>query len=261
MKKFGELFGESLKEYGNKFVTILKTFLTFQVIPLVGALILFLILAILLWGKNLVILTLMLQADKTEGSLINQLANLGIPLFGFIGLILFFYLVITLITVFSSVAYTHIAFSNEKELSLKQIFNFTKKHFWKYFGLSLLLFISLAGLFFLLIIPAIIFFVYWAFSSYVLINENKGIKESMRKSKELVKGRWWSVFGFFLLLCLIDWAFNLVTAFIPVLGNFFNSLVAIPFTFLFFKNMYLSMKSKEANKKEDKKLKGRSRKK
>ncbi len=45
-------------------------------------------------------------------------------------------------------------------------------------------------------------------SPYVLIRENVGIFESMRRSKLIVKGRWWRVFGYFILFSLITIAIS-----------------------------------------------------
>jgi hypothetical protein len=57
----------------------------------------------------------------------------------------------------------------------------------------------------LFIIPGIIFAIFWAFASYVYLIEKAGVFESIRGSKKLVKGRWWSVFWTFVLfgLCMM----------------------------------------------------------
>ena len=51
----------------------------------------------------------------------------------------------------------------------------------------------------LFIIPGIIFFVWFAFATYIVVLEDMKGKETLSKSKELTKGRWWATFGRILL--------------------------------------------------------------
>ena len=123
-------------------------------------------------------------------------------------------------------------------------------YFWKYLGLSIVLIIFLFLLFLLLIIPGIIFLIYWLFAPYVLIAENKKIMESLKRSKEIVKGRWWHVFGYFLLFSIILG----IILFILTIPNFFLSsgilkliinqvytLISVPLSLLFFRNFYYDL--------------------
>lgn len=52
----------------------------------------------------------------------------------------------------------------------------------------------------LLLIPGIIFMIWFLFASQILVSENKRGLEALIKSKEYVRGMWWSVFGRFLFL-------------------------------------------------------------
>ncbi len=45
--------------------------------------------------------------------------------------------------------------------------------------------------------------IFWIFASYIFIGENKGILESLKISHQIVKGKWWKVFGWTLLFVLI----------------------------------------------------------
>lgn len=128
-------------------------------------------------------------------------------------------------------------------------------------------------MFLLLIIPAIIFTVYWIFGIYILFDEKKGIRESLRRSREIVRGKWWRVLGNSLLIGLIligiYFALTLIsfptqiiynnailngesisTQFIVLnsllgwLSNFLISLISIPIPILFFKNLYFDLKKK-----------------
>jgi ABC-type Fe3+ transport system permease subunit len=86
-------------------------------------------------------------------------------------------------------------------------------------GTSIIMGIFLFLLALLLIIPAIIFYVYWIFAIYVVLFYNKVGKKALDYSKEIVKGRWWTVFGYSLIFSIIGFllAFmiGLFEAFIP----------------------------------------------
>jgi hypothetical protein len=72
----------------------------------------------------------------------------------------------------------------------KGAFPYVGKFFWlSLFTSGLILLWSL-----LLIIPGIIFAVYYSFVVWVFVFENKTGMDAVNRSKELVKGRWWDVF-------------------------------------------------------------------
>ncbi|MFH1327082.1 MAG: hypothetical protein ABIH59_03070 [archaeon] len=238
-KGFGELFNKSLSEFGKKFVMILKAFVFLYFIPA----------AILM-----LIFGLILLIALPEGSInvIFDTVSSGFTSFdfsslpGLVWLIILFVLMILILIilmVLMNISYIHIAFL-EKEKSFKDIFGVAKKFFWRYLGLGIVTTVLLAILFILLIVPGIIFLVFWIFASYVLIKEDKGIWESLKKSKEIVKGKWWRTFGFVILISLISIVVSLISNFIPFIGGFITTLVLTPFVTIFFKNFYLDMKKK-----------------
>lgn len=102
---------------------------------------------------------------------------------------------------------------NNFEGEAKKLFQETKSLFWPYLGLSLLtgLLISLWAL--LLLIPGIIFAVFYSLVDYVFFSENKRGMEAIKRSKFLVKGYFWPVFGrvlllgviFFIFMSIISW--------------------------------------------------------
>lgn len=135
-----------------------------------------------------------------------------------------------------------------------------------HYGEGLLLSMILAGAIFaltlLLIIPGIIFMVYWAFSYYALITDGKDIMTSMKHSKRVVTGRWWKVFGYMILLALITFSvyFGAIILMIPIsltlvlLGlEVYAGYIAIfalgiaglfvaPFSVVFMEKFYLNLK-------------------
>lgn len=63
-------------------------------------------------------------------------------------------------------------------------------------GTSVILTIFVLGLTLLLVVPGIIFSVYWIFTLYAVILRDRSAKNAMDYSKSIVKGRWWTVVGY-----------------------------------------------------------------
>lgn len=83
------------------------------------------------------------------------------------------------------------------------IFKETKKYFWSYIWISILttIFVLLWAL--LLIIPGIIFSVFYSFAVYAFFFEGlKGIA-AIKRSIALVKNYWWAVFGRFVVIAIV----------------------------------------------------------
>lgn len=82
----------------------------------------------------------------------------------------------------------------------------TKKAFNRFFpqlGTSIIQTILLFLLFLLLIIPGIIFSIYWMFTPSIVALRNKWAFDGLKYSKKLVKGKWWKVFGYSILFGII----------------------------------------------------------
>src|SRR3989344_7229660 len=81
-----------------------------------------------------------------------------------------------------------------------------------FLGLSLLVGLTILVGFILIIIPGIIFAVWFGFSYFVFLLENTGIREAMKKSKAYVKGRFWAVLGRIVVLLLILLPFMIISS-------------------------------------------------
>lgn len=94
----------------------------------------------------------------------------------------------------------------------KEIFLETKSWFWSYLSLSLLtaVLVILWGL--LLIIPGIIYAVFYSFAVYVLFFEKKTGRAAIKRSQEIISGYWWPVFGRFFLVGLLVAAVSIIIA-------------------------------------------------
>ena len=98
----------------------------------------------------------------------------------------------------------------------KELLKSSQEYVWPYIALSLLTLVLLLLWALLLIIPAIIFSVFYSMAYMVLFFENKKGMAAIKRSKELVKGYFWPVFGrIFLMsilmtmfLAIISWPMN-----------------------------------------------------
>lgn len=168
--------------------------------------------------------------------------------------------------------------SLKKRFTYAQAIKMAKGNYWKFFGLCLVMGLFLIGLFILLIIPGLIFMIYWAFAAYILFDKKTKITGSLKKSRLLVKGKWWRVFGNILLIFLIFGAIYIVLYFaglnvskssfielliekesIPrdmlvyslvfnIIYQFFTLFVTYPFAIFFYKNLYYDLKNKKEYK-------------
>ena len=175
-----------------------------------------------------------------------------------------------LLYLFVNVGITAVSIKKDK-FKFRDLVKFGSSSYLKYISLSLVSLIFLFGLFLLFIIPGIIFSIYWIFGIYVLLDEKKGILKSLKRSREIVRGRWWRVFGYLLLVILIlmvilsifsliqlptqiiykvkisngdpiSLGFYITNALLSWISDFLYMLISIPFFILFLKNFYFDLK-------------------
>lgn len=132
-----------------------------------------------------------------------------------------------------------------------EIFKETKKYFWSYLWLSVLttIFVLLWAL--LLIIPGIIFSVFYSFAVYAFFFEGLKGMAAIKRSVSLVKNYWWAVFGRFIVIAIVLWIFTVIIS-IPlyftddksIFFSFWNSVIQIinfligPISLLYFYQIY-----------------------
>ncbi len=76
--------------------------------------------------------------------------------------------------------------------------------FWKYLGVSILYPLVVSGGLILLIIPGIIWAVRFSFSPIILVDTKMGPITSMKESYAITSGKFWNLFGFFLVIGLFN---------------------------------------------------------
>jgi hypothetical protein len=104
-------------------------------------------------------------------------------------------------------------------------FHAGKKYIGKYIWTSIVTGIMLLIGFVLLIIPGIVFFVWYALATPIVFVENLNGWKALQRSKALVQGRWWRVFGRLLALIVIGWLVAFIASLlsiIPAIGFIIN---------------------------------------
>jgi len=86
---------------------------------------------------------------------------------------------------------------HNKKNNINKLVNESTKGIFSYFWIGILTFVVMLIGFILLIIPGLFFMVWYAFSVYVYVLEDKDTKglAALKSSKKLIKGRAWDVFG------------------------------------------------------------------
>jgi hypothetical protein len=237
---FGDIFLQSWKEFKENWKSILIIFLILSAIPS------------LILTYFFIPINLSMQ-ETGNVSLLNTTYAVIYGLLFFASVILSFWL---------SIAVLYIGFNSKKRVRAGEALRNSLNYFWKYLGLVIVLFFALFGLFLLLIVPAIIFYFYWSFAIVVLVAENRGIIESMKRSKKVVKGSWWRVFFYSILLFLVFIAISIIisipasvinfasaglqgenafTIYVNQVFSLAGNFITMPLGLFFLKNFYFSL--------------------
>ncbi len=91
-----------------------------------------------------------------------------------------------------------------------KIFKETRSLAWSYIGLALLTALLVLLWSLLLIIPGIIFSVFYSLAVYVFFFEDKRGMAAIKRSKELVTGYFWPILGRILFLAVILWVVAMI---------------------------------------------------
>jgi hypothetical protein len=100
----------------------------------------------------------------------------------------------------------------------------------------------------LLIIPGVVFAVWYYFSQFLFLDKDLGVKASLAGSKALVAGRFWAVLGRLVVVAFILGLGNVILSTIPYLGavavSLLGGLYIIP-SFLLYRELEASKSQKE----------------
>ncbi len=257
-KSFGELLSESWLEYKLNFNVIFKLFLYFVIIPGI------VILGYQIYGM-ISLDTLSIDTENNPWGVFDKYTTYFISS-------LFISLISSLLSFLAYVSMT-CGVLKGKKFSFNEAIDGGKSNYLRGIGFMIVICIFIMLLLCLLIVPGIIFAVYWIFSFYIFIAEKKGIMESLKISHHLVKNKWWMTLGYSALLTLIIIGISLVFS-IPTLasGLFYamiafgkslsinlivtvsavgflfsaaGQLITTPLSIIFMKNFYFAMSNKK----------------
>jgi len=127
------------------------------------------------------------------------------------------------------------------KLQIKETFLSAKKSYWMFLLLSIVVMFFYGFGFILLIVPGLLFVVWFAFSKFMMIEKGTRIKESLSKSKEIAKGNYWKILGrlviFGLFMIIIEMALSIVPFGVgSVLASLCGALFILP-TYLLYKEL------------------------
>jgi len=118
---------------------------------------------------------------------------------------------------------------NEKP-EIEDLFRSYKGRFWRFVGASLLYGLIVVGGLLLLIVPGIYWAIKFQFCTFLVVDQESRVTESLRRSSKITESQRWHLLGFGLLLGLI----NIAGALALLIGLF----VTIPLTMIGYTSVY-----------------------
>ncbi len=252
---FEYIFKKSYSEYKKNFKNIFLLSLIFIGIPLILSTLIFSFYIF----KN---------QDFYNGFINNQPTNL--PIF-YTSLFLGIFIVGLIYSIFYFIFGAGIVKESiTGKFNFHKTINSGKNNFWKLVWFFIVVSFFLMLLFLALIIPGIIFAIYWSVAVFAYFESKKTIIESLKTSFNMVKGNWWKIFVYSVLMSILGIivSFVLSIVIVPtelliyisenpsanlltiniilnVISNFLFNLITIPFFILFCKNIYLELKKRK----------------
>lgn len=135
----------------------------------------------------------------------------------------------------------HIAMTlvaREKNLRIGEYLSRAWQAAGSYLWVSLLAGLAVAGGFLLLIIPGIIFAVWFVCARYIVLFENIRGRAALARSRELAKGYWWAIAGRLLAVGVC----SMLISWIPFVGPIINILFTTPFAIIYIYLIYEDLK-------------------
>jgi hypothetical protein len=110
-----------------------------------------------------------------------------------------------------------------RDHSVRQLLRSVEPVFWPLVGVSILFGIGVAIGFVLIIVPGLILIVLWSVVAPVTVLERPGVFAAFRRSREIVRGNGWNVFGVivmvFVIVFLVSVAVGLATSGLGSVGH------------------------------------------
>ncbi len=140
------------------------------------------------------------------------------------------------------------------ELSFKEVFKRSRSKIWVFLGASILAMLAVLGGFILLIVPGIIFALWYSLSSYVVVCEPTSAAGALRVSKAYVRGRSKMVLGRWVVMGLtylgvsvalqaVFWVLGFSGDTASTVRNIIMSLFMAPFASVYGYLLYTALKN------------------
>lgn len=231
---FGELFKSSWELYKKKISVLAVLF----AVPFVVN-----VLAAIVSGRQV--------ATSTSTGVLGALSPFGFAAVGTTALA--FTLVAFVVSLWIQVASVYAIDSAEEKPSISDLLAKSWPMLLPYLLVAILVGLAVLGGLILLIVPGIIFALWFSFSTFTLVLEGKRGTEALKASKAMVSGRLGAIFGRFILLALsllgISIVASIVLAFLPATlrqigGSALSSFVTSPLSLIFAYLLYKEVKAK-----------------
>lgn len=133
-----------------------------------------------------------------------------------------------------------------KKISFQEVISQAQPFFWKFVGLGILSALVVIAGFILFIIPGFLAIFFLIFSSYLMVDKNLGVVDSMKGSYELVKQNWKVILALFLLQLIVQ-----IPSIVPIVGPIIATVLGIAY-FCLPAILYLRMVNLSKNKASEK---------
>ena len=187
-----------------------------------------------------------LQAGLQSGS------SLGWGLWSLIFIL--FLLPMFLFNIWASIALIFVVSDREEDIGVGTSFSRAWSQLTSMIWVDVLRGLAVFVGFILLVIPGIIFGIWFAFSRYVLVAENKKGTNALKTSKKLVEGHWWDVLGRFAFLALVGLVVGAILGSVPIIGQLATALLVPPFSVTFSIMLYEDLKREQSSEPQAKEL-------
>jgi hypothetical protein len=218
----GDLLERAFQAYKDKFWTLVGIMLPPFLLGLVGT--------IIWWFLSLVGMIAKIPLDNIVLLLI--LIWLG----------LVFFVVLIIAGVWAQISLLCAIKEKEQDIGIKEAFRRGWHKIISYWWISVLSTLLVLGSFLLFFVPGIILAIWFSLALYILVAEDKKGTNALFRSKQLVSGKWWTVFWRQLLISLMVMGISMIISFIPFIGRSLAGLVTAPFIHVFGFLLYQDLK-------------------
>jgi len=125
-----------------------------------------------------------------------------------------------------------------EELSVEKTYKKAWKCYWKLLLLSIVLALIYLFGFIFLVVPGMLFIVWFALSKFLAVEKGYGIREALSKSRELVKGIYWKTLGRLIVFGAFTVIVQMILSVIPyeagsVVSSIIGGLYMLPLFLLY----------------------------